>query len=129
MNYKTWLKKYGDIMTSAMKTYRMLEYVVKSQGPLDLEERLERMYPVLEKFKDELSMHLIGDFEQEYPDKWQNKPKTKPKRPSKEEKFSCVIPFGTGRPARNNIINNEDLVNMKIALETCQNLEEFINET
>jgi hypothetical protein len=35
------------------------------------------------------------------------------------------IPFLQGRPKREGIINNEDLINLKIALNTSKSLQEF----
>ena len=47
----------------------------------------------------------------------------------KDSKRSARITFLEGRPVRKHAINNEDLVNLKIALETCKTLEEFLQRT
>ncbi|NLL15009.1 MAG: hypothetical protein GX267_16525 [Fibrobacter sp.] len=36
------------------------------------------------------------------------------------------IPFLQGRPVREGIISNEDLINLKIALNTSKSLHEFL---
>jgi hypothetical protein len=36
------------------------------------------------------------------------------------------IPFKGGRPDRLKVINKDDLTNLKIALETAQSMEEFL---
>jgi len=36
-----------------------------------------------------------------------------------------TIPFMKGRPARETIIGDDDIYNLKIALETTKSLEEF----
>lgn len=36
------------------------------------------------------------------------------------------IPFLQGRPVRDGIINNEDLINLKIALNTSKSLQDFL---
>lgn len=36
------------------------------------------------------------------------------------------IPFLEGRPKRETVIGNEDIINLHIALETCKSLEEFL---
>jgi len=38
------------------------------------------------------------------------------------------IPFLEGRPRRDKIIKSEDLVDLIIALETCETLEEFLQK-
>ncbi len=38
-----------------------------------------------------------------------------------------VIPFLHGRPSRESIIEDDDLLNLSIALNTCKSTEEFIN--
>jgi len=39
------------------------------------------------------------------------------------------IPFLKGRPERDHVIDDEDLINLKIELETCKSLEEFVERT
>jgi hypothetical protein len=34
-----------------------------------------------------------------------------------------------GRPKRETMINNEDIINLKIAIETSKNFEDFLNNT
>jgi hypothetical protein len=36
------------------------------------------------------------------------------------------IPFMTGRPVREKVIGQEDLLNLRIALNTARTLEEFV---
>lgn len=37
-----------------------------------------------------------------------------------------TIPFLTGRPERDTIISNDDIMNLKIALNVCKTLDEFL---
>lgn len=36
------------------------------------------------------------------------------------------IPFLQGRPVREGLINNEDIINLKIALNTSKSLQDFL---
>jgi len=36
------------------------------------------------------------------------------------------IAMGAGRPARHKIINQDDIQNLKIALNTCKSIDEFL---
>ncbi len=38
------------------------------------------------------------------------------------------IPFRAGRPARDTVIGKEDLLNLRIALNTAKDLDEFIEK-
>ncbi len=43
-----------------------------------------------------------------------------------DQSTNSFIPFLKGRPIREGIINNEDLINLKIALNTSKSLQEFL---
>ncbi|NLE00978.1 MAG: hypothetical protein GX640_14015 [Fibrobacter sp.] len=39
------------------------------------------------------------------------------------------IPFMAGRPQREAVVNQDDIVNLQIACNTCNSIEEFIQVT
>jgi hypothetical protein len=39
-----------------------------------------------------------------------------------------IIPFMQGRPERDTIIQKDDITNLVILLNTCKNLDEFLNK-
>ncbi|MGD9201875.1 MAG: hypothetical protein PVI26_09950 [Chitinispirillia bacterium] len=43
-------------------------------------------------------------------------------------KRRSIIPFMQGRPARNTIIQKDDIINLIIMLNTCKSLNEFLNK-
>jgi hypothetical protein len=43
-----------------------------------------------------------------------------------EVSFDQIIPFLTGRPERSTVINQDDCVNLQIALYTSKTMEEFL---
>lgn len=47
--------------------------------------------------------------------------------PPDEATKEGFIPFLEGRPKRDAVINGEDILNLKIALNTAKNLEEFVS--
>ncbi len=47
---------------------------------------------------------------------------------SENEVIKNVSVVFTGRPVRDTVINGDDLVNLKIALETSSSLEEFLEK-
>lgn len=52
-------------------------------------------------------------------------PKEITRRGNSSERFT-IIPKLTGRPERETAIGNDDIINLKIALETSKTLEEFL---
>ncbi len=51
----------------------------------------------------------------------------KPRDPPDQLSNSSFIPFLEGRPNRDGIINNEDIINLKIALNVSKSLQEFLS--
>lgn len=51
----------------------------------------------------------------------------KPRVPPDQLSNGAFIPFLEGRPTRDGIINNEDIINLKIALNVSKNLQEFLS--
>jgi len=45
---------------------------------------------------------------------------------STRKKTNSIFVELTGRPERDTVINDEDIANLKIALETARTLEEFL---
>lgn len=43
-------------------------------------------------------------------------------------RYGPPIPFGQGRPEREAVINSDDVLNVKIALETCESVERLTKE-
>jgi hypothetical protein len=54
------------------------------------------------------------------------------KTPSHEKEHArstaCRIPYMEGRPKRETAIDHDDLLNLEIALNTCENVEELLKQ-
>lgn len=78
------------------------------------------------KVKESFGIMVAGSFYRYLKEVYNMKNNVHDRRKVRLEDMEDYIPFKEGRPKRDTVINNDDILNIKIALNTSRDIKQFV---